>query len=85
MADEWTDYFDEMFESDDRDYEDLLFGNSLDVDPHAQRLFSDWMEDKFNEGSPALRELITYMDERYDIDFLDVFDWEDFREWYESQ
>lgn len=84
MADEWSDYFDELFqdpEADRQQLEDLLFGNQLDVDQHAQDLFRQ----SFFEGNDeAYAEMVDYLNERYGIDFEDAFSWEDFRGWIEE-
>ncbi len=82
--DEWSDYIDELFDAGPDDYTDILFSNGPDLDPYAQELFSDWMGTGFKDDS-ALAELDRYMWQEYGIDFSDVFDWEDFREWYEGQ
>lgn len=86
MSDEWSDYFDELFDPDPdpREWQDILFGNDLDVDPAAQTIFMEWMGSGFTDER-IHQDLVEYMSEAYDIDFDDVFEWEDFHEWYASQ
>lgn len=84
MADEWSDYLDELFDPEPKDYADVLFGNASDTDPYALELFGDWMESGF-KSEDALQRLDDYMWQEYGIDFSDVFEWQDFQEWYDSQ
>lgn len=81
---EWGDFFEELFEPDPQDYADILFGSASEVDAHAQDLFSEWMASGFQDQR-VLQELDAYMWEEYGIDFEDVFEWQDFQEWYDSQ
>lgn len=85
MADDWNDFIDDLFEPDPRDYEQILFGNSREVDPAAQTLFLVWMDVGMKADTEEYRALVDYMWEAYQIDFEDVFEWEDFQEWYDSQ
>lgn len=76
-ADEWLD------PPPDIDVNDLLFSNDPAVlDQHAQDLF---VEAFFNGNDAAYIDLVDYMWEQYHMDFEDAFDWEDFRDWYDSQ
>ena len=78
---------DDMWAGDDDyfdpgpDYKEILFGNESIVDHHAQELF---MEAYFQENDRAYQELVDYMWEEYGIDWEDAFDWQDFREYYDS-
>lgn len=57
------------------------------TDPVLQDLFDEAM---FRHGvdreerESAYQELQNYLRDAYDIEFEDVFDWEDYREWYEN-
>lgn len=57
--------------------EDVLF--SYNADPVAQELMWQGIMDPDHDFS----ELIEYLRDQYDID-IDNFDWEDFRDWYET-
>lgn len=81
--DSWDDFY-EQFNPDPLDYQDILFGNNWDVDLHAQGLFMEWMGTGF-KNEEMHEQLNDYMWERYGIDFDDVFEWQDFQEWYENQ
>ena len=61
---------------------EILFGRDDIVDMHAQNLF---VEAFFNDNPQAYQDLVDYMYEQYNIDFEHEFEWEDFREWYDSQ
>lgn len=57
-------------------------------DPHLQDLFDDaWFNPdvSHDERMDAREELREYLMDVYDVDFDEVFDWEDWAEWYESQ
>jgi hypothetical protein len=59
----------------------------LGNDDYAQIMFHEAYFDR--EVNPSERDdfhdsLAAYLAEHYDIDFDEVFDWEDYRDWYES-
>jgi hypothetical protein len=58
---------------------DVLFGNDLDMDMHAQTLF---VEAVFDKNEQSYNELVDYLWFEHGIDFELAFDWADFREWY---
>lgn len=75
--------------------ESLLFdgvvGQNPDIgeDQYLQELFDQALfHDIHGSGGPRhdflMDQLITYLQEEYDIYFDDVFDWEAWREWYDS-
>ena len=82
------DYFDN---SATPSYEDLLFGDTNVMDQHAQDLFIDaYIGQPDSDGvrhkdDGAYIELVEYMWDQYGIDWEEVYDWEDFREWYNAQ
>jgi hypothetical protein len=57
-------------------------------DEYAQYWFNEYF---FNpdlsdsQREEIYREMVDYMWDEYGIDFEQAFDWEDFREWYDSQ
>lgn len=57
-------------------------------DTHLQSLFDRAMFDPTPDPSQrqaAYDELLSYLWDEYHIDFEEMFDWEDYREWYETQ
>jgi hypothetical protein len=63
---------------------DLLFDDN--GDPHAQELFDQFMLDpdaSEEDKDQAFEELCDYLWGTYGIDFEEMFDWEDFKEWYD--
>ena len=79
----WYDDWDsDWFGETPPDVNDLLFGGDGIEDPHAQHLFSEAF---FNDNSQAYIDLIDYMYDTYGINFEEAFEWEDFKEWYDSQ
>lgn len=68
-----------VMDDSDRLSDILFYENSGTWDSHAQDLFTEYM---FNDNENAYNELIDYLWFEYDIDFEQVFDWSDFREWY---
>lgn len=70
-------------------FNDLLGGDyEAFTDTTLQGLFDLAMFDP--DASPSQRQeaydnLVDYLWTEYNIDFEDVFDWEDYRTWYESQ
>lgn len=81
--DDWEaqDYFGDIHE-DPNAINEILFGNDINVDMHAQDLFREAF---FNDNDAAYIDLVEYVWDEYSIDFEDAFDWEDFREWYANQ
>jgi hypothetical protein len=86
MAREDWEYGDDYWEASEPtpSFEAILFGKDdpSAFDQHAHDLM--W-EAIVNDNQDAYQELVDYMWDEYDIDFEDAWDWEDFREWYESQ
>lgn len=75
----WND--DYLEEPDPPPIGDILFGNEMVVDHHAQELFTEAF---FGGGDEkAYEALVDYIWDEYGIDFEDAFQWEDFREWYD--
>lgn len=79
---------DDWYGSEERMFDRLVGGNDeLGNDYHLQDLFDDAL---FNddltsdERSSAYEELVDYLYDEYGIDFEQSFDWEDYREWYDS-
>jgi hypothetical protein len=78
----------DWFDSEVSLFDDLI-GSDPEIggDEFLQTLFDMAM---FNEDmTPAQRDaayqnLIDYLEDEYDIDFEDVFDWEDYRDWYDA-
>lgn len=70
-------------------FERLMGDDSNDAngDTYLQELFDAAMfhpEAGPSERQAAYDELIEYLRDEYDIDFEDIFDWEDYREWYDN-
>ena len=80
----WDDWGDDSdyFDDPTPDYKDVLFGNDNIMDSHAQELF---VEAYFDGNDKAYIDLAEYMWDEYGIVWDDVFEWEDFRDWYEAQ
>lgn len=84
------DFFGAPDPEDPQFLEDLLIGDS--VDPYAQELFREFvfgMDSEDNRLSQsdiedAYATLVDYMWDNYDIDFEEVYDWVDYREWIEE-
>lgn len=70
-------------------FNDLIGGDyEAFTDEHLQGLFDTAMFDpdtSTEERQEAYDALIEYLWEEYNINFEDAFDWEDYREWYDSQ
>ena len=64
------------------DAKEILFGEGPELDMHAQHLF---VEAFFDGKEDAYQELVDYFWDEYGLDFEEVFEWEDFREWYGNQ
>lgn len=82
-GDEWYEFeriiFEETFPPDKPE----MFNDS-----HLQDLFdSAWFNPDVSREDrlDAREELREYLQDTYDVDFDEVFDWEDWAEWYESQ
>lgn len=80
---------------DDWDYEERelfkdLIGDEREAleDYDLQDLFHDALFDQDigpEERALAYDDLLDYLFDEYDIDFEAEFDWEDYRDWYDSQ
>ena len=70
-------------------FNDLIGGDyGAFTDPELQTLFDRAMFDNTvtgDERDAAYDALVEYLWEEYEIDFDDMFDWEDYREWYDTQ
>lgn len=82
--------FPEEWEYEERQlYEDLLGGERESFeDRELQDLFHDALFDldiDREEREHAYDDLVDYLYEEYGIDFEADFDWEGYREWYDSQ
>jgi hypothetical protein len=81
VPDEWYDTEITLF--------DNLISNDADVgsDLYLQDLFDTAMFDpdaSQQERETAYSDLVDYLWDQYDIDFDYAFDWEDYREWYDT-
>lgn len=69
-------------------YDDLINGDPvLGEDRTLQLLFDVALFDadiRPEEREAVMDELVDYLWEEYGLDFDDVFDWDGYREWYES-
>ena len=89
MPDDESYDYSELPDGDQRDflYENLGFGEqAIDQDAHDlfwQVYYND--ELSIPDRDRALADLNDYLWEAYGIDFEALWDWEDFRAWYESQ
>lgn len=54
-------------------------------DQTAHDLFWDYRNQTGPDQLDAERSLVEHFWEDYGIDFFDIWDWEDFRDWYDSQ
>lgn len=55
--------------------------------PYVQGLYHDAMFNREISGDmrdEAYNELTQFVHDQYDMDFADEFDWDEWREWYES-
>lgn len=72
-----------------RTYDRLIdLNDKLADDWNAQALFYVGMYDMevtARERDYAYQQLIEYLMSEYDINFVAEFDWEEYREWYETQ
>lgn len=79
---------DDWYGDEERLFDRLVSGDDeLGNDYHLQDLFDDALfRDDLTpqEREDAYQELIDYLWEEYQLDFEQVFDWEDYREWYDS-
>lgn len=82
MADGWDDDWQDYFAEETPDWKEIVFGTSEVHDQHAQELFQGAF---FDNNDTAYIDLVDYMWREYNIDFEAEFEWQDFREWYESQ
>jgi hypothetical protein len=75
----WDD-FNNDYEVVPPDLNDVLFNESdPDFDQHCQDLF---VQAVLGEDGDAYMELCEYLWDNYGIDFEELFEWDDFREWY---
>lgn len=82
--------FPEDWEYDERElYKDLIGGEREALEDYElQDLFHDALFDleiDRLEREHAYQDLLDYLYDEYGIDFESEFDWEDYREWYDSQ
>lgn len=75
--DEYGEYF---VDEPTPDIETVLW-NEGTADGRATELFEAAF---FDNNDQAYQDLIDYLWDVYGIDFEDVFDWEDFRSWYDA-
>lgn len=79
----------EWYEAEKELFDDLVGGRAdIGGDGYLQALFDAAMFDDsyaWNERQAVYDALIDYLQDEYGIYFEDVFDWEDYREWYDSQ
>jgi hypothetical protein len=80
--DGWGDSGDFYDSRDQPDVKDILFGNVSTQDMRAQELF---VQAFFDGDDKAYVDLVDYMYTQYGIDFEQAFEWQDFKEWYDSQ
>lgn len=73
-----------------RNYEHLVdINNELATDQQAQALYylalyNTDSDIRQYERDYAYQALVQHLQDEYEISFVDEFDWEDFREWYET-
>lgn len=84
------DYFvpDDWYGAEKDMFDNLVNGDPvLGQDKSLQLLFDVALFDhdiRPGERDMAYDALVEYMWDEYEIDFDDVFDWDDYREWYEG-
>lgn len=74
-----SDYFEDYYPSPD--INEVLFGAEDVMDAYAQDLMWSAVVEKDED---ALHTLIDYMWDQYNIDFVEEFDFDDFRDWIEG-
>jgi len=79
MAD---DTWGERFNDPDDIYAILWSEDPSIQDEHANELFREAF---FEKNQDAYQELVDYMWDEYDMDFEELWDWEDWKEWYDAQ
>jgi hypothetical protein len=86
-GDDWAP--DDWFPAEQDMFMDLLGNNAGGLgDSYLQELFDIAMFDtdiSREVRDDAYDSLVDYLWNEYGIDFEDMFDWEDYREWYDSQ
>ncbi len=89
MPEDWEYGYDDWEIDSSVTLKDLIFdpSNSGITDPRAQELMFDWVTSPENSSGrdAAYEALSDYLSREYGIDLDDEWDWEDFREWYDSQ
>lgn len=85
---QWNNLPEEWGETESRLFEDLLAGDSaLENDRLAQALYDEALFN-FDLSAEDRRDIMDtlrdYLWEEYEIDFDDVFDWESWRELYDT-
>lgn len=79
---------DEWYQAESILFDMMVGGDSaMGQDSYLQGLFDTAMFDPdatHEQREEAYDALIDYMWDTYGIDFEDVFDWEDYREWYDA-
>ena len=80
---------DDWYSTEETLWEILVGADSeLGNDQQLQDLFDVAMFDPQatpEERAAAYEDLVSTLWEEYGIDFEDIFDWEDYRDWYDSQ
>jgi hypothetical protein len=91
LGDEPVDDYDTpdyWYQNEDSLFDALIGGHSTaGDDAHLQELFDKALFDPDvadDERAEAYDELVDYLWDEYEIDFEDVFDWEDYRSWYDA-
>lgn len=80
-------YFDDGNWYDEYNINDNLASNLDDIigdDEHLQDLIERALFDEVHGSELDLTELEEYLLEEYGIEFDEVFDWDDWRSWYEG-
>jgi hypothetical protein len=78
----------EWFGVEETLFMDMVFDDPIIAnDAYLQALFDQAMFDPelpAGERESAYNAMVEYLWDEYGLDFEDVFDWEDYRDWYES-
>lgn len=66
---------------------DNAYGGQAESDPELKELFDAALFDpdiSARDREDAYEDLVDYLWDVYGIDFDEMFDWEDYREWYDA-
>ena len=86
-GDEYSEYDYDRDREQQSLFEIIGFHEGSPRDDRAHELFYDFYYNDFlslAERVQTYDQLVAYLEETYGIDFADIWDWEDFRAWYET-